>query len=463
MASALLAREPRRGQRQLGGALTHATGWYAREATISDIERSTIAALRRRLLPFLFVLFVVNFLDRVNVGFAALRMNAELGFTPEVFGFGVGLFFVAYLLFEIPSNIVLQKVGARFWIARIMVTWGAVSTATAFVSGTASFYVLRFLLGLAEAGFVPGILLYLSTWFPAQARAGAIARFMMASAISLVIGAPLSGALLSIGTVFGMSGWQWMFVLEGVPSILLGIVAFRYLTDRPQDAAWLTDEQRAWLVATLHREVAKRAEEKVVSLGAAFRHPGLWTIGGVYFCIGLSFYGVSFWLPQIIRQLSGLSPLAIGLLTAVPFVGAAAAMVLNGRHSDRTGERRWHIAVSCFFGALGFVIGAAAPSPTIAFLGLCIGAAGIWGSIGVFWSLPMEFLGGTAAAGGIALVNSLGNIGGFAGPYLIGWLRTHSADFGTALLLIAAVLVAGSLMVLTLRQRRNLPAIQGTV
>jgi ACS family tartrate transporter-like MFS transporter len=286
---------------------------------------------------------------------------------------------------------------------------------------------------------------------------------MMASAISLVIGAPLSGALLSIGTVFGMSGWRWMFVLEGVPSVLLGIVALRYLTDRPQDAVWLTDEQRAWLVSTLHREAAdNESGARVSSLGEAFRHPGLWTIGGVYFCIGLSFYGISFWLPQIIRQLSGLSPLTIGLLTAVPFVAAAAAMVLNGWHSDRTGERRWHIAVSCLLGASGFVIGAAATSPTIVFLGLCIGAVGIWGSIGVFWSLPTEFLSGTAAAGGIALVNSLGNVGGFVGPYLIGWLRTRSADFGTSLLLIAGVLAAGSLMVLALRQRRSLPAIQHT-
>jgi len=424
-----------------------------------DIETSTIAAVSRRLIPFLFLLFVVNFLDRVNVGFAALQMNADLGFTPEIFGFGVGLFFIAYLLFEIPSNLLMQKVGARFWIARIMISWGVLSTAMAFISGTTSFYALRFLLGLAEAGFVPGILLYLGQWFPAKARAAAVAKFMTASAISIVIGAPISGAVMSLGGFLGLKGWQWMFILEGVPAVLLGLVVLAYLTDRPGGANWLSAEQRAWLTATLEREAAAKSGHGMSDLRAGLRDSKIWLIGAVYFCIGIGFYGVSLWLPQIVRQLSGLSSFMVGLLTALPFMGAAAAMVLNGRHSDRTGERRWHVIVSCLLGAAGFGIGALATSPVVAFLGVCLGAIGIWGSIGVFWSLPMAFLGSTAAAAGIALVNSLGNVGGFVGPYLIGWLRARTPDFSASLLLIAGFLVLGCLLVAVLqRDRAAVPA-----
>lgn len=431
---------------------------------MSDIETSTVAAISRRLIPFLFLLFVVNFLDRVNVGFAALHMNADLGFTPEIFGFGVGLFFIGYLLFEIPSNLLMQRVGARFWIARIMITWGLLSTAMAFVSGTTSFYILRFLLGLAEAGFVPGILLYLGQWFPAKVRAAAVAKFMMASAISIVVGAPISGAIMSLGGFWGLAGWQWMFILEGLPAVILGVVVLGYLTDYPAEARWLSVEQRDWLTSTLEREAAAKSSHGISDLGSALRNPKVWLIGAVYFCIGVGFYGVSFWLPQIVRQLSGLSTLMIGLVTALPFVAAAAAMVLNGRHSDRTGERKWHVIVSCLLGAVGFGIGALAVSPVVAFLGVCLGAIGIWGSIGVFWSLPMSFLSGTAAAFGIALINSLGNVGGFVGPYLVGWLRTRTPDFSASLLLIAGFLVLGALLVSALqREAAALPSSRRSV
>lgn len=423
------------------------------------VEASTIAAVSRRLIPFLFVLFVVNFLDRVNVGFAALQMNADLNFTPEVFGLGVGLFFVAYVAFEIPSNLILQRVGARLWIARIMVTWGLASAAMAFVSGPRSFYLLRFLLGLAEAGFVPGVLLYLGQWFPEKARAAAVAKFMTASAVSIAIGAPVSGAVMSLGGFLGLAGWQWMFLLEGVPAALLGLAVLAVLPDRPADAAWLDAGQRAWLASTLRREAAaKRAGGGLHGIGPALASPAVWLIGAIYFCIGIGFYGVSLWLPQILRQMSGLPPFGVGLLTTLPFLSAAAAMVANGRHSDRTGERRWHLAVSCLLGAAGFGAGAMAASPAAAFGGICLGAAGLWGGIGVFWSLPMAALGGTAAAAGIALVNAVGNVGGFVGPTVIGWLRARTPGFGASLLLVAGFLALAAALTAALpRQGRRAP------
>ncbi len=419
-----------------------------------DIEASTTAVVTRRLIPFLFLLFVVNFLDRVNVGFAALQMNADLGLTPDVFGLGVGVFFVGYLLFEIPSNLVLQRIGARVWIARIMVTWGLLSMAMALATGVKSFYALRFLLGIAEAGFVPGILLYLGQWFPERARAAAVAKFMSASAISIVVGGPLSGVIMQLGGAMGLAGWQWLFILEGAPAVLLGLACLRYLDNRPADAAWLGAGQRAWLCATLEREAAARTGHGLSTAGTALRDAKVWLLGGVYFCTGIGFYGVSLWLPQIVRQLSGWSTLTIGLATAVPFVAAAAAMMLNGRHSDRTGERTWHIIGSCLLGAAGFTVGAFAGSPAVALLGVSLGAVGIWGCIGVFWSLPMAVLGGTGAAAGIALINSVGNVGGFAGPYLIGLLRTRTSDFSASLLMIAGFLVLGCVLVGVLHLRR---------
>ena len=280
----------------------------------------------------------------MNVGFAALQMNADLRFTPEVFGLGVGLLFVAYVLFEIPSNLLLQRVGARLWIARIMVTWGLVLTAMAFVAGPRSFYLLRFLLGLAEAGFVPGVLLYMEQWFPEKARAAAAAKFMMASAISIVIGAPLSGAVMSLGGWMGLAGWHWMFILEGVPAVLLGVAVLFVLADRPADAAWLGAAQRDWLTSTLQQEAAAKRATGLHGIGPALASPAVWLLGATYACIGVGFYGISLWLPQILRQMSGLGPLALGLLTALPFAGAAMAMVANGRHSrygsNRTSRRR---------------------------------------------------------------------------------------------------------------------------
>jgi len=426
---------------------------------VPDVEASTVATVTRRLIPFLFLLFVVNFLDRVNVGFAALQMNADLGLTPDVFGLGVGIFFVGYLIFEIPSNLVLQRIGARIWIARIMVTWGVLSMAMALATGTKSFYVLRFLLGVAEAGFVPGILLYLGQWFPERARAAAVSKFMSASAISIVVGGPVSGLVMQLGGAMGLAGWQWLFILEGAPAVILGLVCLRYLDNRPADATWLSAGQRTWLCATLEREASSRGGHGLSVAGAALRDAKVWLLGGIYFCIGVGFYGVSLWLPQIVRQLSGWSPLTIGLATAVPFVAAAAAMVLNGRHSDRTGERTGHIIGSCLLGAVGFAVGAFAGNLAVALMGVSLGAVGIWGCIGVFWSLPMAVLGGAGAAAGIALINSVGNIGGFAGPYLIGFLRTRTPDFSASLLLIAGFLLLGCVLVGVLHLRRAAGAV----
>lgn len=415
---------------------------------------SPFARVRRRLIPFLFVLYVVSYLDRINVGFAALQMNAALGFSPTVYGFGAGVFFLSYVLFEVPSNLILERVGARIWIARIMISWGVVSSAMMFVRGPWSFFVLRFLLGAAEAGFFPGIILYLTRWFPERERAGTVALFMTATALAGVVGGPISGLLLQMHGVGGLDGWQWLFLLEGLPAVLLGFAVLAWLPDTPNDARWLSDDDRATMAAALAHEHTRVSATGHVSVGPALRDRRVWLLALLYFTIILSFYGVSFWLPQILASFSGAGDVTVAFLSAVPYLTAAIGMVAFAVQSDRTGERGGIIAASATTGVVGFV--AAAMLPGIwSLAALSIAALGIWGALGPFWALPPRFLTGAAAAGGIALINSVGNIGGFVGPYLIGFVRERTGSFESGLLVLAASLAAAAALALLVRGRRR--------
>ncbi len=421
---------------------------------MTSVAEQTIARLNWRIVPLFIVIYVINFLDRVNVGFAALQMNQDLSFGPEMYGFGAGIFFIGYVICEVPSNMVLAKVGARYWIARIMVSWGVVATAMAFVQGPTSFYVLRFLLGVAEAGFVPALLVYVNQWYPARDRAGAVAKIWSATAISIVVGAPISGLLLSMNGIAGLTGWQWMFVMEGVPAILLGVFLFLFITDRPEHATWLTAEQRDWLLATLAAEEAeKRRSASTDSFASAFRDPRVWVLGFMYACLGFGFFGVTLWLPQVIKQLSGLSNLQTSLVTTIPFLCAVVAMIVVGRHSDRTGERRWHVAGGAAVAALGFAVSGNIGDPLLALLAISVGAMGLWSVIAIFWQIPAMFLTGAAAAVGVAIINSCGNIGGFLGPYVIGWIRGQTPGFGTAMLAVAAAMLIAAGTALVFRER----------
>lgn len=412
-------------------------------------ERAIFAKVRARLIPFMFLLYVVAYLDRVNVGFAALQMNRDLGFSPHVYGYGAGIFFLGYTLFEVPSNLLLARVGARMWIARIMIVWGIVSASMMFVSTTPAFYTLRFVLGVAEAGFFPGMILYLTFWFPASERAKVVAQFMTATAMAGVIGGPLSGLLLNLDGQLGLAGWKWLFVVEGVPAVLLGIVVLFYLTDRPEQATWLSADERAWLVRRMDEDRRGRADTGHATLGAAFMSPKVWLCIGIYFLLTCGMYGISFWLPQILKGLAGWSDLAIGFIAAIPYMAAAVAMVFVGAHSDRTGERRWHLALPMFAASVGLFLSGLTTQPALAILALSLAAAGIWGGFGPFWALPTSWLAGPAAAGGIALINSLGNLGGFVGPQLIGRLTERTHDFGLALTVLAVCPLLAGLIALS--------------
>jgi ACS family tartrate transporter-like MFS transporter len=418
-------------------------------------QRAALAAVRRRLIPFLFLLYIFAYLDRINIGFAALQMREDLGLDAAVYGFGAGIFFVGYFLLEVPSNLVLARVGARRWIARIMISWGIVAAAMAFVTGPASFYALRFLLGAAEAGFFPGIIFYLTYWFPDAERGRAIALFMTATAIAGVIGGPVSGALLSLHGAFGLRGWQWLFLLEGLPSIALGAIVLFYLTDRPEEAGWLTPGERAWLGAVMAAEREERDAHAHPSLLRSLTDRRVLLLSAVCFAIVQSFYGVSLWLPEILHGASQLGALGVGLVSAIPYVCAAVGMVSVGRHSDHAGERRWHIALPATVGAIGLVLCAAAPSPVLSIAALSLAALGIWGSLGPFWALPTAMLGGTGAAGGIALINSIGNLGGFVGPYAVGLVKQATSAFAGGLVALAAVLLVGAGLALLLREPRG--------
>ena len=417
----------------------------------SPAGEATLRKVTWRLLPFLMLLYIVSWLDRVNVGFAALQMNQDLGFSAAVYGFGAGVFFAGYALFEVPSNLVLARVGARIWIARIMFTWGALSAAMMFVHGPTSFYVLRFLLGVAEAGFFPGIIYYLSNWFPPAHRARAVSWFMIAIPLSIVIGGPLAGLLLNMHGLFGLRGWQWLFLLEGIPAILLGFVVLAYLTDSPAQARWLAPAERDWLQNLIRDEQDRARTLHGVGLRQALLHPTVWKLAAIMFTCQCGSYGLSLWVPQIVKSVSGLNNLQVGMLTAVPYVAAAAGMILIGASSDRSGERFMHVAIPTFVAAAGFVASAWFTSPVPAMIALTIAAVGDLGTRGPFWALPGRFLAGSASAGGIALINTMGALGGFVGPYAVGVVKSLTGSFAGGLTFLALLLAVGAMATLRLR------------
>ena len=416
------------------------------------IEQITIRKVTWRLIPFLFLLYVVAWLDRVNVGFAALQMNQDLGFSSSVYGFGAGVFFAGYALFEVPSNLVLARVGARLWIARIMFTWGLISIATMFISDPLSFYVLRFLLGVAEAGFFPGIIYYLSDWYPARQRARAVGWFMAAIPLSIVFGGPLAGILLELHGLLGLAGWQWLFLLEGTPAVLLAFVTLLVLTDHPEQARWLTPEEKQWLGKTINSEQTQARELHGVGLKRALLHPTVWLLALILLACQTGSYGLSLWIPQILKDLSGLGDFQIGLITAVPYLAAAVGMVLIGAHSDRSGERILHIAVPSMFAVIGFCFSAILTSPLPGMIALTVAAVGDLGSRGPFWALPGRFLSGSASAGGIALINTIASLGGFIGPYAVGVVRDMTGSYTGGLLFLAALLCTGIIGTLLLHR-----------
>lgn len=416
------------------------------------LERQVISRVTWRIVPFLALLYFVAFLDRINIGFAALTMNKDIGLTSQTFGFGAGIFFFGYFLFEVPSTIILHHVGARFWIGRVLITWGLASAGMAFTKGAMSFYLLRFLLGLAEAGFFPGIILYLGYWFPARHRSGVVALFMAAAPIAGFIGSPLSGALMQMHGIMGLKGWQWLFLLEGLPAVLLGFVTFWILTDRPEKANWLTEEQSTWLIQAIEKEGAKGPDRNLVH--SPWRALGDWkvlTLALAYFGTSAGLYTIGIWAPLILKT-SGLSIMRVGYLVAIPNLIAMIGMLLWSLNSDRTGERYYHAAIACLIAAMGMAISAnARGSAYIAILGLSFTAFGVSAAKPPLWTLPTKFFAGDGAAASIGLINSLGTLGGFAGPYMIGATEKSSGNFSQGLYLVGGSLVISAITVVTLR------------
>jgi ACS family tartrate transporter-like MFS transporter len=417
-----------------------------------DVGARASRKVGRRLIPFLALLYFAAFLDRVNVGFAALQMNRDLGFTAYVYGLGAGIFFIGYCLFEVPSNLLLHRLGGRRWISRIMISWGLVAGATAFVHGAVAFCALRFLLGVAEAGFFPGVIFYLTHWVPAAQRARVVGAFMTAIPISTAVGGPLSTAILALDGRFGLAGWQWLFLLETLPSLVLGAATFAWLPDTPREARWLRADEREWLLATIEAERSAAPARVATRLAAALTHPRILALGVCYFGVQIALYGVILWVPQMLRS-AGVDEARLGIAVAGPYALAALGMLLWSRHSDRSGERRWHLAAAAALAAAGLVATAAlAEAPRLAIVSVSVSAVGTLAVLPIFWTLPAALLRGVAAAGAIALINAIGNIGGFVGPYLIGWIRDATGSFALGLLAAAAgVLLTGALALVIAR------------
>ena len=424
------------------------------ETTPNRLESAVVSRLMWRLMPFLFLLYIVAYLDRINVSFAVLQMKGQLALSDRVIGRAGGMFFVGYFFFQLPSNVVLEKVGVRRWVSALMVTWGIVSCLMIFIRGPVSFYVMRFLLGAAEAGFFPGIILYMKHWFPAGARARAVAWFMTANPLAGILGSPVSGALLGLKGS-GLSGWQWMFLIEGLPAILLGVAVFKTLADTPQEATWLKDEERDLLQKRL---VAERQTESGLtrgSLWAAIFSARIWLLSLVYFGVSTTMYGVTLWLPSVIKSLSGLGNFATSLIAVLPFLVATIVMVLVGMHSDRSGERRWHTAVPAFGAGVALVCAAYGSRTAVVVAALGLGLAGAEAMVGPFWAMATSRMEGLSAAAGIAVINSLANLGGYFGPDIIGFFRTANGGFRGGLLAIGATVALSGAVALIVGRRRT--------
>jgi D-galactonate transporter len=431
---------------------------------MENLEDRTIRKVSARLIPFLMICYFIAYLDRVNVGFAALTMNKSLGLTATMFGLGSGIFFLTYFVFEVPSNLALDRFGARTWIARIMLSWGILSGLTAFIPQIAqatglgnatTFYIVRLLLGAAEAGFFPGIIFFLTLWYPSAYRGRIISAFMAAIPLSSAIGSPISGMILGMDGIWGLEGWQWLFIIEAAPAIVLAVATYLYLTDRPADAGWLEPDERAWLIDRLEIERRQREAVHQISVWQALYNPRVWALAFVYFGLVACVYGVAFWLPQIIKAF-GLSNLATGWVTAIPYAIGAAFMVWFGYNSDSTGERKGHTAIGLLIAAAGIAASTLTSDPTLTIVAFTIGACGVFGSLPVFWTLPTAVLSGSAAAAGIAVINSIGNLAGFAGPYAMGWMKDATGSLTAGLLLIAGLAVIAMAIVLALGHNASL-------
>ncbi len=414
----------------------------------------------RRLMPYLFVLYVIAYLDRVNLSFAALQMKGDLHFTDSIIGFGAGIFFVGYVVLEIPGTILVEKWSARGWIARIMISWGIVAMLMGLMQTKNQFYLLRVLLGAAEAGFFPGIIVYLSHWFRYQDRAKAVALLMAGISVSNIIGSPLSGALMRLNWL-GLSGWRWMFIIEGVPAAVFGVITLFYLTDWPHQANWLPEDEREWLISELEREKQVKQAKHSLGILQALRHREVILLTLAYFFMVTAVYGINFWLPSIVKKLSGSSNMHVTLISAIPYCFGLASIILMGWHSDKTKERRWHTALAMMTTSLGLLLSVVAGNYTaLAVSMFCLAAAGTAGYLPGFWALPTSFLTGTAAAAAIGLINSFGNLGGFVGPYIVGYLSKKTSSYVGGVLYLSASALAASMLILSLRatRRRSLPA-----
>lgn len=424
----------------------------ADESPVSERARRRIM---RRIMPYVFVLFVIAFLDRVNVSYAALQMRDELGFTDDVLGLGAGIFFIGYLLLEIPGSILVEKWSARRWIARIMISWGILAIITGFIQSSRQFYCIRFLLGAAEAGFFPGVIVYFSHWFRYDDRAKAVALFMAAIPISNMIGSPLSGLILNVNW-FGLAGWRWLFILEGAPAILFGVITIFYLTDWPHQAKWLREDEREWIISELALEKQAKQATHSYRILQALRHREVVLLTFAYFFMVTAVYGFQFWLPAIIKNMSGLSNLMVTLIAAIPYCVGLFAILLIGWSSDRSRERRWHTALSMLATAIGLLLSVAFHNSTaLAMAMFCVAAIGIYGYLPGFWALPTSFLSGTAAAASIGLINSFGNLGGFVGPYVVGYLSATTKSFVAGVVYLSASALVAAFFVLSLRVTRS--------
>ena len=422
---------------------------------MEPIEQRTIAKVSRRIVPFLMLCYFVAYLDRVNVGFAALTMNKALGISATAFGFGAGIFFFSYFLFEVPSNLALERFGARKWIARIMLSWGILSGMMAVVSGETGFYVVRVLLGIAEAGFFPGIIFYLTLWFPGVYRARIVGWFMAAIPLSSVLGAPVSGWILSLDGAGGLAGWQWLFILEAAPAVILSVVVWFYLTDRPADAKWLEPDERAWLDRRLAAEIKQKEDVHGLSVVQALLNPRVLALSLVYFGAVAANYGTGFWLPQIVKGF-GLSNLQTGFVSAAPYVVGTIGMVWWGRRSDAKMERKGHAAVAFAIAAIGIAGSTLVEAPMLKMIALSFGAFGVFAVLPVFWTFPTAFLSGAAAAAGIAAINSIGNLAGFFGPFIMGWLKDLTGSFSAGLWAIGGCALMGMVIVLAMKHDTSL-------
>ncbi|MFK3818343.1 MFS transporter [Pseudomonas sp. NPDC089407] len=421
-------------------------------------EQATVRKVTLRIIPFMFLLYIVSYLDRANIGYAALEMNKELALTSEAFGFISGIFFIGYFLFEVPSNVMLNKYGARVWIARILVTWGAIAAATAFAQTANQLYVLRFFLGVAEAGFFPGVIVYLTFWFRSKELATTVALFTAAIPVSYIIGAPLSTWIMDNIRWLDWSGWRWMLFLEGVPAVFLGIACFLFLTDKPEQAKWLTQAEKDWLLAELERDRQSRKNVKRLSVFKTMVNRKVLYLAFIYFVYQCGSLGVGYWMPQIIKGFSdSLTHTQIGLIAMLPYIVATVLMVVWSRSSDRRNERKLHSAIPLAVAALGLVGAALLPSPVASMAMICVALTGLYSFKSPFWALPTLFLDRATAAVSIAVINSIGNLGGFAGPSLIGVVKGQSGSAATGLLFLSALLLLAFVMTALMRIGNNGP------